>query len=301
MGVDLLRRMKKSGLIAAFYSIICLSCAGCSTREWQSGAETAGQQRGNGDAETAGQQRGNGDAKTAGRQRGNGGAESAGQQHGKDLEGDDDDEFMFGDTNVAQDPLEPMNRAVFSFNSAFDKVIFAPLAKTYRRVLPQRVQDAARNVVSTFFAPIRLLNFTLQGEGKQAAKTVFRFAYNILFGFFGMFDAAKEIGITTPNTGFADTFKKWGMPPGPYFVLPVLGPSSMRGSFGKIFDFPLTSLSDSFVPSKKQATKTSVRYLMTAEDLLIARVDMLDIFDDIEKMSTDKYTATRSAVMAMEK
>jgi phospholipid-binding lipoprotein MlaA len=214
---------------------------------------------------------------------------------------DDDDEFIFGDENIVYDPLEPFNRAVFAFNSTFDKAVFAPLARTYKKVLPKVVQDVARNVVSTFFSPIRFVNFALQGEGKQAAKTVFRFTYNILFGFCGMFDVAKKMGVTTPNTGFSDTFKKWGMKPGPYFVLPVLGPSSMRGSFGKVLDFPLTSLSDNFVPSKSTATKTRVRYLMTGEDLLIARVDTLDILDDIEKISVDKYVATRSAIMATEK
>jgi phospholipid-binding lipoprotein MlaA len=275
--------MRESGIVVIVYFVMCLFSGDCfAIKQGNMKAANSDQQQGSTQRQIKRQPQ---------------------QQNNKDDEDspDDEDEFMFGEKSSIYDPLEPFNRAVFSFNSAFDRAMFAPLARAYSKAVPPCIQDAAKNVVSTFFTPIRLVNFALQGEGKQVAKTVFRFAYNILFGFFGVFDVAKKIGITTPNTGFSDTFKKWGMKPGPYFVLPVLGPSSMRGSFGKILDFPLTSLSDDFVPSKTQAMKTRVRYLMTGEDLLVARVDTLDILDDIEKMSVDKYVATRSAVMAMEK
>jgi phospholipid-binding lipoprotein MlaA len=217
---------------------------------------------------------------------------------------DDDDEtplFEQDELDAEYDPLEPFNRLMFSINDAVDKVFFVPLASAYKHILPYWTQCAIENMIGTVFAPVRFINFVLQGEGEQAVKTVFRFVFNLVFGFFGICDVAKTIGLTTKNTSFEDTLRKWGAGTGPYIVLPILGPSSFRGTIGSAFEMPFSPAAELSLKKYKKSTREKIRQIMWATDKLATRASLLDIMNDLEKTSIDKYAATRNAVMSIEK
>jgi phospholipid-binding lipoprotein MlaA len=215
----------------------------------------------------------------------------------------DDDAPLFeqDELDTEYDPLEPFNRLMFSINDAVDKVFFVPLASAYKHILPYWVQCAIENVIGTVFAPVKFINFVLQGEGEQAVKTVFRFVFNLVFGFFGTCDVAKVVGLTTRDTSFGETLKKWGAGTGPYVVLPILGPSSFRGTMGKAFEMPFSPAAEISLLQYKKSTREKIRQIMWATDKLATRASLLDIMNDLEKTSIDKYAATRNAVMSREK
>lgn len=211
-------------------------------------------------------------------------------------------ESLFEDDmlETTYDPLEPFNRLMFSMNDALDKAFFVPLATAYKHILPYWTQSAIGNVVNTLFAPVRVINFVLQGEGEQAVRTVFRFVFNLVFGFFGTCDVAKVVGLTARDTSFGETLKKWGAGTGPYIVLPILGPSSFRGAVGKGFSLPLNHTAEIALKKYKKSTRRRIRNIMWGTDMLATRASLLSVMEDLEKTSYDKYIATREAIMSRE-
>jgi phospholipid-binding lipoprotein MlaA len=134
------------------------------------------------------------------------------------------------------DPLEPVNRAVYNFNSGFDRYVFLPALNGYRAITP----DPVENSVSNFFANLRemkyLANNLLQGELKSSAITLGRFAVNTTVGLLGLFDPATPMGLNPQEEDFGQTLGAWGVGDGPYLVLPFFGPSNLRDTGGLITD-----------------------------------------------------------------
>lgn len=212
--------------------------------------------------------------------------------------------LLFEDDQIdaEYDPLEPFNRLMFSMNDVLDKAFFVPLATAYKHILPYWTQCAIGNVIKTFFAPVMVINYVLQGEGEKVVKTIFRCCFNIVFGFFGTCDVAKVVGLTTEDTTFGQTLKKWGAGTGPYIVLPFFGPSSFRGAIGKGFDsLPFSPVAEVSLQHYKKSDRVKIRNIMFGLDLLQTRASLLDIMNDIDKTSIDPYITTRDAVMAREK
>ncbi|MDR1488837.1 MAG: VacJ family lipoprotein [Holosporales bacterium] len=211
----------------------------------------------------------------------------------------DDDEDEYIEEENVYDPLEPINRSIFSFNDTLDTVFIRPLASAYRRFTPRWTKYVIENTVSTFFAPVRFVNFALQADAENAVKTMGRFAFNLIFGFFGTCDVAKVIGLgPTKNTTFGDTLKKWGVKSGPYVVLPVLGPTNFRGGIGMAVDqIPLSSANELSLYKCSESKRSKIKYSMTGTDMFLGRVGILDITDDMKKNSIDPYIITRSVVI----
>ena len=126
------------------------------------------------------------------------------------------------------DPHESFNRKMFAFNQFADRAAIRPVAVAYRKV----TNDTSRRMISNFFAniesPVTIANDVLQGDPKEAFKAVSRFAINTTVGFLGIFDPASEMGIDVSTTDFGVTLAKWGVPEGPYLVLPLIGSSTGR-------------------------------------------------------------------------
>jgi phospholipid-binding lipoprotein MlaA len=189
------------------------------------------------------------------------------------------------DTN---DPLEPMNRAIFSFNMALDKVILRPVAIGYRAVLPAPARESATNFLDNLESPVIFLNDLLQGKPGRAGKTVTRFGINTVIGFFGFFDPAESMGIERHDEDFAQTMGSWGIGSGPYLVLPFLGPLPPRDTLGfavDIFTDPMTYL-------LWDHRTTSIAYYSL--DVVDQRHQIIDELDELEKSSIDYYAAIRS-------
>jgi phospholipid-binding lipoprotein MlaA len=130
------------------------------------------------------------------------------------------------------DPLEPMNRQVAAFNDALDDVLVRPIARTYDRYTPEVLRLIVNNVLSNLLDPYIAVNNLLQGKPAQAASDVGRFLFNSTFGFLGFGDPASDIGLVKNREDFGQTLGVWGVPPGPYLVLPLFGPSNVRDTVG---------------------------------------------------------------------
>jgi phospholipid-binding lipoprotein MlaA len=188
------------------------------------------------------------------------------------------------------DPLEPLNRKIFTFNLALDHAVFRPIAKTYVFIVPDDGRSAVHNVLDNLKEPTVFFDNLLQGEFKRAGITLGRFALNSTVGIAGLFDVAAKSGIERQPADFGQTLYVWGIQSGPYLILPVFGPSNVRDAIGQGVD----SYADPFTI---WANDHGITELTTAR-LLAGGVDdraqVLDILDDLEKNSVDFYAQLRS-------
>jgi phospholipid-binding lipoprotein MlaA len=141
-----------------------------------------------------------------------------------------------GDEELVWDPLEPVNRGIWAFNDALDAWLLEPVAIGWDFVLPRRVQLSVNNFFSHLVLPVRIVNDLLQLKPVKALEDGGRFVVNTLVGVGGLFDPASAGGIPRHDEDFGQTLGHWGVPPGPYLVLPVLGPSNPRDGVGLAVD-----------------------------------------------------------------
>jgi len=134
------------------------------------------------------------------------------------------------------DPLEGFNRAMFSFNTSLDKAIVRPAAMGYKTIVPRPARSGLRNALANLNEPVVFLNDMLQLKPGNAFRTFSRFLINSVFGLAGLFDVAKHEGLPHRKNGFGNTLGRYGVKPGPYLYLPVLGPSSLRDAVGGVGD-----------------------------------------------------------------
>lgn len=145
------------------------------------------------------------------------------------------------------DPLRPLNEAIFEFNLAVDKALIRPAASVYEAVLPELVRDGFRNFLRHIRTPIDMANSLLQGDIAGFGDHFGRFAFNTVAGFGGVFDPAGAAGVPYNREDFGQTLAVWGFPEGPYLMLPLLGPSNVRDTTGIVADYfldPLTYWGD---------------------------------------------------------
>ncbi len=221
---------------------------------------------------------------------------------------DTEDTPLFEDTPLYEDeledeydPLEPYNRLMFRINDAFDKLIVIPVAMTYKHILPKFLQIGIKNFATNFFSPVKAINFILQKDSEYATKTVFRFMFNTLFGFFGTADVASKIGIDGKDTSFGETLKKWGAKPGPFIVLPFFGPTSMRGAAGTVMELPIDPVAQISLMRYKKNTRNRLYYMIYGADLIVRRSNVLALMKEMETTSDDLYVTIRRAVMSLER
>ena len=186
------------------------------------------------------------------------------------------------------DPLESMNRAIFSFNMALDKAILRPIAIGYRAVLPAPVRESATNFLDNLESPVILLNDLLQGKPGRAGQTVSRFGINTVIGFLGFFDPAESMGIERHDEDFAQTMGAWGVSSGPYLVLPLLGPLPPRDTLG----FAVDIFSDPLTYMLWDHRAAGIAYY--SADVVDQRHQVIDQLDELEKSSVDYYATIRS-------
>jgi phospholipid-binding lipoprotein MlaA len=136
----------------------------------------------------------------------------------------------------ARDPWERMNRATYAFNDKFDKALFRPVASGYRNAVPHVVQTGIRNAFNNVDTTIVMLNDLLQGQPTAFMHDTSRLLVNTVLGIGGLFDPATAMGLEKGDRDFGQTLGKWGVGAGPYLVLPFLGPSDVRDTFGRTAD-----------------------------------------------------------------
>ena len=148
-----------------------------------------------------------------------------------------EDEFSeYDDVGGLSDPFEVMNRAIFTFNDSLRRWLLEPTARSYRKVTPNMFRTGLLNFFNNLLEPTRIINCLLQGRFKAAEEIFLRFALNTTVGVGGLMDPATFDGMKSYERQFASTLAHYGTGSGPYLVLPLFGPSDLRGTFGLVGD-----------------------------------------------------------------
>jgi phospholipid-binding lipoprotein MlaA len=186
------------------------------------------------------------------------------------------------------DPFERVNRATFAFNDALDRMLARPAARLYRAAVPEAGRTAVTNVMSNFEYPTTALNSALQGKFKDAGEGVARFVVNATVGIGGLFDPATNFGLPRHDEDFGQTLGAWGVPSGPFLVLPGFGPSTVR-------DAP-TRLVDRYTNARRYIGAGSTEWVLLGIDLVDTRAQLLQA-DIALRNAFDPYALVRNAFL----
>jgi len=186
-----------------------------------------------------------------------------------------------------RDPLERLNRHVYGFNDQFDRYVMKPVAKGYVAVVPHAFRLCIDNGFSNIGEIRNAVNDVLQAKPAGAATDTGRLAINSTLGVFGCFDVARRMGLEHRYEDFGLTLARWHVGPGPYLVLPLLGPSDVRDAVGLV--------PDSYTNPFSYVTPIHDRYLYLAGALIDTRAVLLDATNLIDQAALDRYQFTRDA------
>ena len=190
------------------------------------------------------------------------------------------------DKRTAGDPFEPMNRAIFKVNDAIDRTVAVPIAKGYQKVTPHPLRTAISNFFSNLGDLNNFANELLQLKITDATQDLIRFAMNTTFGIGGLIDFASQARLPKHHQDFGLTLGRWGIPSGPYLVLPIFGPSSFRDGVGLAVDTRFSPLI--YAPNDSRRPLYALQFVS-------ARSDMLGATNILEQAALDKYSFVRDA------
>ncbi len=196
--------------------------------------------------------------------------------------------FQQGDVS---DPLEGLNRGIFKFNDVVDTAVLKPVAEGYRAGVPKPARVGVRNALRNLKTPMLVANDLLQGNISSACDSMTRFFANTLFGLGGTIDVAGAEGVKYKEEDFGQTIGAWGAGHGPYLVLPLFGPSSLRDATGLVVD----TYSDPIRLWTANTDREGLALGRIAVAGIDKREELLDVLADLKKNSIDYYTATKSA------
>ena len=186
-----------------------------------------------------------------------------------------------------KDPLEPFNRGVYKFNDAVDRAVLKPVATAYQDVTPSFVQRGIGNFFANLQDAWSFVNNALQLKGQAAGESLVRFGVNSTLGLAGLLDIATEMNIERHTKDFGHTLGYWGVAPGPYLMLPLLGPSTLRDTAALPIDMQGDLVSG--------INHTSTRNAAQALRLVDTRASLLKASTMLEELAFDKYTFVRDA------
>lgn len=192
------------------------------------------------------------------------------------------------DTPDLRDPFESINRQIFAVNTALDEALVLPVARAYERHVPQPVQTGLRNMMSNLLDPYIAANSLLQGKPLDAVSDLARFAVNTTVGVLGIADPATELGLQKHREDFGQTLGVWGVPPGPYVMLPLFGPSTVRDTVGFVVDV--------FGALLARFKNTQVRYSLASLEFLKQRVRALPAQQFLDE-AFDPYLLIRNGYL----
>ena len=186
-----------------------------------------------------------------------------------------------------RDPWEAYNRPMYEFNDQLDRAVLKPVARGYKAVLP----EFARTGVNNFFGNINDLatglNNILQGKPADGVNDLGRLAVNSVIGIFGLFDVASPMGLDKHEEDFGQTLGVWGVPSGPYFIIPLFGPSTARDAPARLVD-PQYAYSRYVDPEW-------VRWTLFGTDIVRTRANLLDSEKVLDEAAIDRYSFIRDA------
>jgi phospholipid-binding lipoprotein MlaA len=189
---------------------------------------------------------------------------------------------------VPQDPWESWNRGVYRVNDKLDRAIVKPVTKTYVRVVPSPIRTGVHNFFANLDTPTVMINDALQGKLLAAGNDLGRFLLNTTVGIGGILDPATPAGLARNDEDFGQTLGHWGVHPGPFVELPLLGPSDVRDASGKLVD--------TYTNPKQYIRNEYVKYGIYLPYLLDARASLLPL-DETLKNVYDPYAFIRDAYL----
>lgn len=188
-----------------------------------------------------------------------------------------------------RDPFENFNRGVMRLNDELDTAILQPVATAYQETLPTPARRAVGNVFSNLGDVWSTVNNLLQLKIPEATESLMRVSINTVFGLYGILDIASEMGLERHREDFGQTLGRWGVPSGPYLVLPLLGPSSVRDASAFVVD-RRADLVREFDPA-------STRNSLFALRLVDTRASLLQTGRLLDEIALDRYTFVRDAYL----
>ncbi len=200
-----------------------------------------------------------------------------------------DDPYADEDVPKTNDALEKVNRGTFKFNHQFYRFVARPVAKATVFIIPTPVLSALGNVLENLESPVRITSCLLQAKGKRAAQETGKLLLNSTLGVGGLWkpsDRMPELK-DVPAEDVGQAFGKWGVPPGPYLVLPVLGPSSARDAVGKV--------GDSLLHPSVWVHVAGVKTAATATQAVVENPDRMEAYDTATQDAVDPYIGMREA------
>ena len=188
-----------------------------------------------------------------------------------------------------RDPWEGLNRKTFAFNDALDRAVLKPVAQGYQKVIPAPAREGVNNFYDNLEDIGTSLNNFLQGKPRQGLSDAGRFLVNTTLGFFGLWDVATPMGLEKHYEDFGQTLGVWGVQSGPYLVIPLLGPSTLR-------DAPAKAVDPSWYYSNNRLLDTGWEYwTFWTLDKVRARANLLQSEKLLDDAALDKYTFIRDA------
>ena len=187
------------------------------------------------------------------------------------------------------DPMEPLNRAIFGFNDSLDRALVRPLAVAYEQAVPVLVQKGVGNFFGNISDVWSVANNVLQFKPQEAAEMFLRVGINTLFGFAGVVDIATELRLPKNRQDFGQTLGVWGVNPGPYVVLPILGPSSVRDTVGSAVNLNVDLVGN--------LRNIPLRNSLQAVRAVDKRAEFLDTTNALDQAALDRYTFARDVYL----
>lgn len=194
-----------------------------------------------------------------------------------------------GNLNNPKDPLEGLNRAMFAFNDSIDQAFVKPVAQGYVVVVPATLRSGVSNFFGNIGDVFVAVNNLLQGKVPEALGDMGRVAINSTVGLFGLIDVASEAGLEKHDEDFGQTFGRWGVADGPYVVLPILGPRTLRDAFAQILDTKTDPIT--------QYDKVPSRNTLWASRGISERADYLSADKIVDEAALDRYAYIRDAYL----
>lgn len=182
------------------------------------------------------------------------------------------------------DPWEGFNRNMYSFNKGLDKVIAKPITLGYKAITPDFVEQGVSNVFDNIGDIPNFLNNLLQGKGKDSISDLTRFVINSTLGIAGLWDPASSLGLTKHNEDFGQTLAVWGVSDGPYVMLPIFGPYTLRGALGLPIDLQFNPV--------RHINHDRTRYEFTLFNFIDKRSSLMAFEDQLES-AVDEYSFVR--------
>lgn len=189
-----------------------------------------------------------------------------------------------------EDPWENFNRKIFNFNEALDEAVLKPVATAYRTIVPQLVRTGVSNVLGNIGDLWSAANHLLQGKIHSGLDMSARVMANTTLGLGGLLDPASEMGLTRQSEDFGQTLGRWGVKSGPFLVLPLLGPSTLRDSGALLVDRQAAA--------SNLANTDAGAYAITLLEVVAVRASLLDAKQLLDAAALDKYTFMRQAYLA---